>query len=147
MPKESPTTYPPTLVFTRVESFLETVQARGIRAIGCATLRRSSPFGAGMGERRVSFILLTARDHVHDEILSCSVYLSYADYVGEQRCMPHEEWERERARGERVQRQLLDHLRRVPELRILDAAYHVHPDVSLRFAAFVPAAGADAAGS
>lgn len=130
-------TFPPTLVFNSVDAFVAAVQTRCITEIGCATLQRSTPFEGGMLERRTSFALLTARDTTRSEILSCSVFLKYGDFVGgDQLYMPAEEWRRQRARGEQVQHQLLRHLQGVPNIRLLQAAYHVHPDVCMRFAGF-----------
>lgn len=132
-------TYPPTLIFNSVDAFLETVQARSIAELGCATLKRATSFAAGMGERRIAFVLLTARDHARDEILSCSVYLHYGDYMAQDQLFtPRDEWERAQARGAQVRRQLLARLQRLSEVHLLDATYHVHPDVHLRFAAFIP---------
>ena len=130
-------TFPPTLVFSSVAAFVAAVQTRSITEIGCATLQRSTPFEGGMLERRTSFALLTARDTTRGEILSCSVFLKYGDFVGgDQLYMPAEEWRRQRARGEQVQHQLLQHLQALPNIRVLQAAYHVHPDACMRFAAF-----------
>ena len=82
-------------------------------------------------------MLLTARDTARGEILSCSVFLKYGDFVnGDQLFMRPEEWRRQLQRGEKVRLQLLEHLQALPDIQILDAAYHVHPDVCLRFAAF-----------
>ena len=90
-----------------------------------------------MLERRTSFALLTARDAARGEILSCSVFLKYGDFVGgDQLYMPPEEWRRQLERGEQVRHRLLRYLQAVPNIRILDAAYHVHPDVCMRFAKF-----------
>ncbi|HSH78276.1 MAG TPA: hypothetical protein VLA19_07060 [Herpetosiphonaceae bacterium] len=130
-------TFPPTLVFNSVDAFVEAVQSRSIMEIGCVTLQRSTPFEGGMLERRTSFALLTARDTTRDEILSCSVFLKYGDFVGgDQLYMPPEEWRRQLERGEQVRHRLLRHLQAVPNIRVLDAAYHVHPDVCMRFAGF-----------
>ncbi len=131
-------TFPPTLVFSSVAAFVAAVQTRSITEIGCATLQRSTPFEGGMLERRTSFALLTARDTTRGEILSCSVFLKYGDFVGgDQLYMPAEEWRRQRARGEQVQHQLLRYLHALPNIRVLQATYHVHPDVCMRFAEFV----------
>ena len=91
----------------------------------------------GMLERRTSFALLTARDAARGEILSCSVFLKYGDFVGgDQLFMASEEWRRQMERGEQVRHQLLRHLQAVPNIQVLDAAYQVHPDVCMRFAGF-----------
>ena len=58
---------------------------------------------------------------------------------GNQLFTPHQEWEHQRARGEQVQRQLLARLHDLPGVRLVDATFHVHPDVATRFAAFPPA--------
>ncbi len=130
-------TFPPTLVFSSVDAFVAAVQTRSIMEIGCVTLQRSTPFEGGMLERRTSFALLTARDTTRGEILSCSVFLKYGDFVGgDQLYMRQDEWRRQRERGEQVQHQLLRRLDAVPHIQVLHAAYHVHPDVCMRFAAF-----------
>ena len=67
--------FPPTLIFSSVDSFLAAIHRRALDEIGHATLKRVTPFAEGMGERRVTFVLLTARDAARDEILTCSVYL------------------------------------------------------------------------
>jgi hypothetical protein len=132
-------TYPPTLVFHSVEGFLEAVEQRSIAEIGCVTLKRITPFDGGMLQRHIAFALLTARDHTRDEVLACSVFLTAGDFVDDNhRFTPAEEWQRQLARAERVQQQLQARLRAAPAVRILDAAYHVHPDVCLRFASFSP---------
>jgi hypothetical protein len=139
MTKESSTAYPPTLVFTSVDSFLRTVQARSLVEIGYATLKRVSPFAEGMAERRIMFMLLTARDHVRNEILSCSVYLYYGDYMApDQLITSQDEWEREHEHGTHVRQEVMSRLQCLPEVRLLDATYHVHPDVHLRFATVTP---------
>ena len=87
-----------------------------------------------MGEHRITFLLL-ARDHVRDEILARSVYLHYGDYMAQDQLFtPRDAWERQHARGVHVCRQLLARLQLLPEVRLLDATYYVHPDVHLRFA-------------
>ena len=137
MSNRTPATFPPTLVFSSVDAFLAALHARSITEIGCATLQRTTPFEGGMLERRTSFVLLTARDTTRGEILSCSVFLKYGDFVnGDQLFMRPEEWRRQLQRGEKVRLQVLQHLQALPDIQVLDAAYHVHPDVCLRFAAF-----------
>ena len=137
MSNPTPTTYPPTLVFTSVDGFLDAVQHRSIDEIACATLKRVSPFAEGMLQRHTSFMLLTARDHVRDEILVCSVFLQAGDFVDDQHLFtPAQEWERQKARGEAVRRQVQLRLRALLTIRVVDAAYHVSPDVCMRFAAF-----------
>ena len=83
MSKHLSPTYPPTMVFNSVDSFLEAVQARAIIEIGCATLQRVSPLAEGMLQRRISFVQLTAHDPVQNEILACSVYLKHGDFVND----------------------------------------------------------------
>jgi hypothetical protein len=137
MSKQSNAPFPPTLIFSRVEAFLDAVQVRGLEEVGHATLKRVTPFAEGMGERRISFLLLTARDAARNEILSCSVYLHYGDFVaGDQLLSPREEWERQQARGAAVRQQVLQYVRDLPKVRLIDATYHVHPDVAVRFATF-----------
>ena len=129
--------YPPTLVFNSVDGFLEAVNRRAIDEIGCATLKRVTPFAEGMLQRHTSFMLLTARDHVRGEILACSVFLQAGDFVDEKHLFtPAEEWGRQQARAEVVRRQLLLRLHTLPAIRVVDAAYHVSPDVCMRFASF-----------
>ena len=142
---KQPTTYSPTLVFHCVHGFLEAVQTRGIHEIGCATLQRTTPYAQGMLERRVSFIQLTARDHARDAILACSVYLKHGDFVGpDQLFTPPDEWRRQLERGERIRRARTTRLERVSDLRVLDAASAIHPDLAIRFAAFPPGDPEDA---
>ena len=137
MTKQPTTAYPPTLVFHSVDGFLNAVQARDIHEIGCATLQRTTPYAQGMLERRVSFIQLTARDHTREEILACSIYLKHGDYSGpDQLLTAPDEWRRQLQRAERIRRAMEERLARTPELQVLDAAYAIHPDLALRFAAF-----------
>lgn len=139
MAKPSTSTYPPTLVFHSVDGILAAVQARDIHEIGCATLQRTTPYAQGMLERRLSYIQLTARDQARDELLACSVYLKHGDFAApDQLFMPADEWRRQLQRAERIQQALQERLARMPELQILDAAYAIHPDLALRFAAFPP---------
>ena len=142
---KQPTNYSPTLVFHCVHGFLEAVQTRGIHEIGCATLQRTTPYAQGMLERRVSFIQLTAHDHARDAILACSVYLKHGDFVGpDQLFTPPDEWRRQLERGERIRRARTTRLERVSDLRVLDAAYAIQPDLAIRFAAFPPGDPEDA---
>ena len=128
-------TYPPTLVFNSVDGFLEAVQQRSLTEIGCATLKRIKPLEGGMLQRHVSFILLTARDYTRHEVLACSVFLTAGDFVNDNRLWtPPAEWQQQQARAERVHDQLRTRLCAVAHVRIVDAAYLVHPDVCLRFA-------------
>ena len=63
--------------------------------------------------------------------------LKAGDFVGkDQLYMPAEERRHQQARGEQVQHHLLRHLHVLPNIRVLDAAYHVHPDICMRFAEF-----------
>ena len=129
--------YPPTLVFTSVANFLAAVEARAIVEIGVATLQRVSPFAEGMLERRVSFVQMTARDPARDAILACAVYLRHGDFAGPDHLFtPPDAWRRQLERGDRIRRQLLTQLTRIPGLRLLDATYHVRPEVATRFASF-----------
>ena len=128
-------TYPATLVFNSVEGFLEVVQQRSITEIGCATLKRIKPFEGGMLQRHISFLLLTARDHTRNEVLACSVLLKAGDFVDDTHLFtPAEAWQRQQARAEVVQQEVRQRLDAVPAIRVVDAAYHVHPDVCMRFA-------------
>ena len=137
MSNPTPTTFPLTLIFNSVDGFLEAVHRRSIDEIGCATLKRITPCAEGMLQRHTSFLLLTARDHTRDEVLACSVFLKAGDFMDDKHLFTAaEEWERQSTRAEAVRRQLLLHLHAVPSIRVLDAAYHVHPDVAMRFATF-----------
>ena len=65
--------------------------------------------------------------------------LKHGDFSGpDQLFTPPDEWRRQLERGERIRRALSTRLARVPDLRVLDAAYAIHPDLALRFAAFPP---------
>ena len=134
--------YPATLVFNSVEGFLHAVQQRSITEIGCATLKRIKPFEGGMLQRHISFMLLTAHDHTRNEVLACSVLLKAGDFVDDTHLFtPAEAWQRQQARAEVVQQEVRQRLAAMPTIRILDAAYHVHPDECMRFAALqVPGA-------
>ena len=69
-------------------------------------------------------------------MLTCSVLLTAGDFVNDNhQFTPAAEWKQQQARAERVQDQLHARLGAVAHVRIVDAAYHVHPDVCLRFAA------------
>lgn len=137
MSRPSTTGYPPTLIFHSVDAFLAAVQAREIHEIGCTTLQRTTPCAQGMLERRLSYIQLTARDHARNEILACSLYLKHGDFTApDQLFTPLDEWRRHMQRAERIQQALHERLARIPEFQILDAAYAIHPDLALRFAAF-----------
>jgi hypothetical protein len=136
MADPTPTAFPPTLVFTSVDGFLDAVQRRSIDEIACATLKRVTPFAEGMLQRHTSFMLLTARDHRREEILACSVFLQAGDFVDDHhRFTPAKEWERQNARAETMRHQVLRRLHAVPTIQVVDAAYHVSPDVCMRFAA------------
>src|SRR5919202_2941704 len=101
MADPTPTAFPPTLVFTSVDGFLDAVQRRGIDEIACATLKRVTPFADGMLQRHTSFLLLTARDHGREEILACSVFLQAGGFVDDQhRFSPPENWGRPQAHAE-----------------------------------------------
>lgn len=131
------TMFPPTLVFTSVDAFLHAVQQRSIPEIGCTTLKRIKPFSDGMLERHTSFILLTAHDHIRDEVLTCSVFLKAGDFIDRtQLFTPAAEWERQNVRAELVRQQVVQYVHAVPNIHVVDAAYHVHPDVGMRFATF-----------
>ena len=137
MSNQMPTTFPPTLIFNSVDGFLEAVQRRVIDEIGCATLKRITPCAEGMLQRHTSFMLLTARDPIRDEVLVCSVFLKAGDFMDDKHLFtPASEWERQTTRAEAVRRQVLLHVHAVPNLRVLDAAYHVYPGVAMRFATF-----------
>ena len=137
MADPTPTAFPPTLVFTSVAGFLDAVQRRSIDEIACATLQRVTPFADGMLQRHTSFLLLTARDHGREEILACSVFLQAGDFVDDHhRFTPANEWERQQAHAEAVRHQVLRRLQALPTIQVVDAAYHVSPDVCMRFAAF-----------
>src|SRR5919202_5313491 len=112
MADPTPTAFPPTLVFTSVDGFLDAVQQRSIDEIACATLQRVTPFADGMLQRHTSFLLLTARDHGREEILACSVFLQAGDFVVDHhRFTPANDWERQQAHAEVVRCHLL---RRAP---------------------------------
>ncbi len=90
-----------------------------------------------MLQRHLSFMLLTARDQAREEVLTCSVFLTAGDFVDDNhRFTPAEEWQRQQAHAKRVQHQLQLRLQALASVRVLDAAYHVHPDVCMRFASF-----------
>jgi hypothetical protein len=132
-------TYPVTLVFNSVDGFLEAVQQRSIGEIGCATLKRIKPWEGGMFERHTSFLLLTARDHARDEVLTCSVYLMTADVAnGDDLWTPLADWKRQQVRAEMVKHEVQKRLDAMPSIHVLDAAYHVHADVHMRFASLSP---------
>ncbi len=140
--------YPATLVFNSVEGFLHAVQQRSITEIGCVTLKRIKPFEGGMLQRHISFMLLTARDHTRDEVLACSVRLKAGDVVDDTHLFtPADEWQRQQAHADVVQQQVKRRLQALVSVDVLDAAYHVHPDVCMRFAAFSPHVADDATGT
>jgi hypothetical protein len=63
--------------------------------------------------------------------------LQAGDFVDDQhRFTPANEWERQQAHAEVVRRHLLRRLQALPTIQVVDAAYHVSPDVCMRFAAF-----------
>ncbi len=65
-------------------------------------------------------------------VLACSVLLKAGDFVDDKHLFtPADEWQRQQARTERVQHQVQRRLQALVSVRVLDAAYHVHPDVGV----------------